>query len=148
MTHRTPQNLDWMPVGRVVAMRAAGDCWDAVRVPRRITLTALGQLGDHTGAVIEDPGGSLFYWLIPPGTASSWEFNADAQIQILGETTQHVAVPGPQRTAGPHWRVPPTRVRCLTEPGTLKAALYAAVRDACGPRAGADHRGYRREVSR
>ncbi|MCX4582450.1 hypothetical protein [Streptomyces sp. NBC_01481] len=133
MTKRTAHNLDWVPPGRVVSMRPAGEWWDAVRVPRAIGLSVLGRLGDDTGAVIEDPGGRLFYWLVPTGHAVAWEFHPAAQVQVLRETA-HVAVPGPQRTAGPQWRVPPTRGRCLTDASQLRAALEAAVSAALGPR--------------
>lgn len=140
MTNRTPHNRDWIPAGRAVSMRPAGRWWDAIRVPRSLALTVLGQLGDQTGAVIEDPSGDILYWLVAPGHAADWEFHPAAGVHVLGETA-HVAVPGPQRTAGPHWRVPPTCTRCLTDPRRLKAALYAAVQDAFGPRLAAEHFG-------
>ncbi|WP_240138076.1 hypothetical protein [Streptomyces sp. MUM 178J] len=88
----------------------------------------LEHLGDRSGAVIEDPGGNTFYWLVPPGSTLEWEeeFTPQAQVQMLSETA-HVAVPGPQCTAGPQWRIPPTRMRCLTAAEALRDALAAAV---------------------
>ncbi|MGW7363058.1 hypothetical protein ACWGI8_06400 [Streptomyces sp. NPDC054841] len=138
MTNRTAH--DWLPTGRVVSMRPAGEWWDAVSVPRGLALAVLGQLGNQTGAVIEDPRGNTLYWLVEPGGASGWEFNPAASVRVLGETT-HIAVPGPQRTTGPQWRVPPTRSRCLTDPQALKTALCAAVQSTFGPRIGAEHFG-------
>ncbi|MET7781500.1 hypothetical protein ABZU94_07210 [Streptomyces mirabilis] len=121
---KTPP-LDWMPAGRTVSLRPAGKWWDAVRVPRDIGLEALGRLGSGTGAVIEDPGGGLLYWFVPAGEASAWQMTEGARIIVLGDTA-HVPVPGPQRTSGPHWRVPPTRSNTLTDPSRLHNALAQA----------------------
>ncbi|MER6355681.1 hypothetical protein ABT186_28675 [Streptomyces sp. NPDC001634] len=95
------RSLDWLPVGRTVSMRPAGEWWDAVRVPRAIALEALGRLGANSGAVIKDPGGGILYWLVPASHADDWQMPEGARIAVLGQP-DHVAVPGPQRTAGPH----------------------------------------------
>ena len=124
---------DWLPIGRTVAMRPAGQWWDAIRVPRHLGEVILAALGDTAGAVIEDPNGALLYWLVPPGqTTGLEELQPTAGIQVRGATT-HIAMPGPQCTAGPHWRVPPTRRRCLTDPAALREAVEAAVRATFGP---------------
>lgn len=117
---------EWLPAGRVVSLRAAGQWWDAVRVPRHIGESVLIALGDSSGAVIEDPAGALLYWLVPPGAASGWRFPEFCGVQIQGDTT-YLAVPGPQRTAGPHWRIPPTPSRCLTAAAPLGEILRSAV---------------------
>lgn len=132
--NRTPIPLDqWLPAGRVVAMRSAGQWWDAIRVPRHIGESVLTALGDTSGAVIEDTCGALLYWLVEPGAAAGWTFPAFSGVQVHG-TAAHVAVPGPQRTAGPHWRIPPTARRCLTPADVLDDTLRAAVDAALGPR--------------
>jgi hypothetical protein len=123
---RTPNLAQWLPPGRVVALRAAGQWWDAVRVPRHIGESVLTALGDTSGAVIEDPAGGLLYWLIPPGEASAWSLPQLCGVQVQGDTA-HVAVPGPQRTAGPHGRIPPSPSRCLTPGAPLGAVLLDAV---------------------
>lgn len=123
---RTPNLAEWLPAGRVVAMRAAGQWWDAVRVPRHIGENVLTVLGDTSGAVIEDPAGAVLYWLVPPGAASGWVLPQLCGVQIQGDTA-HLAVPGPQRTAGPHWRIPPSPSRCLTPAAPLGAVLLDAV---------------------
>lgn len=117
--------LHWLPVGRTVSLCPAGQWWDAVRVPRPIALEALGRLHGSTGAVIEDPGTGIFYWLVPAGQAAGWQMTEASRIAVLGKTS-HLAVPGPQRTAGPHWRVPPTRSNVLTDPDQLHDALARA----------------------
>ncbi|WP_406168329.1 hypothetical protein [Streptomyces sp. NBC_00996] len=119
------RSLEWMPVGRTVSLRPAGQWWDAVRVPREIALVALGGLSRNTGAVIEDPGGGTLYWLVPAGQAADWQMPEGARIAVLSEAA-HLAVPGPQRTAGPHWRIPPTRSNALMDPGQLHDALARA----------------------
>ncbi|GAA3137537.1 hypothetical protein ACFQ0X_29650 [Streptomyces rectiviolaceus] len=127
-------SLEWMPGGRTVSMRAAGKWWDAVRVPRGIGLDALDRLGDYTGAVIEDPSSARLYWLVPPGEADGWSLPVNAQVLVLGGTA-YVAVPGPECTFGPRWRVPPTQGDALTDTVRLHAALAAAAAHAVGPRA-------------
>ncbi|MEU6221913.1 hypothetical protein ABZ845_31105 [Streptomyces sp. NPDC047022] len=129
---KTPP-LEWLPTGRTVSMRPAGRWWDAVQVPRSMGLDALGHLAGATGAVIEDPGGGLLYWLIPTGSAYTWQMPPGAQVTVLGETN-HLIVPGPQRTSGPHWRIPPTRGNTLTDPSTLHDALTEAAARAVGQR--------------
>ncbi|MFF2852500.1 hypothetical protein ACFVT5_40320 [Streptomyces sp. NPDC058001] len=121
---KTP-TMEWMPAGRTVSLRPAGKWWDAVRVPRATGLEALGRLGGDTGAVIDDPDGGILYWLVPPGQAAQWRMPDGARIVVLGDAA-HVAVPGPQRTSGPHWRVPPTRGCALTDPVRLHNALAQA----------------------
>jgi hypothetical protein len=124
VTKSTEHPLEWLPTGRTVAMRAAGEWWDAVRVPRYLGESVLTALGPACGAVIEDPSGALLYWLVPPGEAEGWQIQPGSGVYVQGAAT-HLAVPGPQRTAGPHWRVPPTRTRCLTDPVSLRRALAA-----------------------
>lgn len=123
--------LEWLPAGRTVAMLPAGQWWDAVRVPRALALEALGGLGSRSGAVIEDPGGGLLYWLVPAGRADDWHLAEKSRIRVLGHNSS-VAVPGPQRTAGPHWRIPPTRDGALTDPEQLHNALARAAAVSAG----------------
>ena len=133
VTRPTAQSLDWLPSGRLVVMRPAGEWWDAVRVPRALGEPALTALGPQCGAVIEDPGGALLYFLVQPGQAAHWVMPPGSGVRVQGAAT-YLAVPGPQRTAGPHWRVPPTRTRCLTDTAPLLEALQASVDAALGPR--------------
>lgn len=133
MTPRKTHPLDWLPPGRIVELRPAGEWWDAIRVPRALGEPVLTALGPSCGAVIEDPSGALLYFLVRPGDAAGWSVPAGCGVLVHGHTA-HVAVPGPQRTAGPHWRVPPTRTRCLTPAGPLREALGTAIDAASGRR--------------
>ncbi|NGO14323.1 hypothetical protein G5C60_43715 [Streptomyces sp. HC44] len=103
----------------------AGEWWDAVRVPLALGVRTLEELGNATGAVIEDSYGTTLYWLIPPGSATDWNV---PPAQILGSGC-HLAVPPPHRTRAPglHWRVVPTRTRHWTNPTTLHRALRTAL---------------------
>ncbi len=110
-------------------MLPSGQWWDAVRVPRDIGLDALGRLDGLSGAIIEDTAHGHLYWLIPPGDATTWELSAGASVTVLADRAE-VAVPGVQRTLGPHWRVPPTRGRVLTDAARLRRALAIVARPA------------------
>jgi len=114
-----------------VRLVAAGEWWDAVRVPLALGSGALRDLGDATGAVIDDGYGGLLYWLIRPGTAAGWNL---PQVNVLGSGS-HVAVPPIHRLTGPglHWRVPPSRDREWTSTPLLHSALSAALLPEMGP---------------
>ncbi|MEU6534443.1 hypothetical protein [Streptomyces sp. NPDC047000] len=113
--------------GAEVRTVAAGDWFDAVRVPLDLGLATLHLLGDESGAVIRDGFGSILYWLIAPGAAAGWGLE---RVSVLGRG-HHVAVPPLHRTTGPglYWQVPPTRgLECTSAP-RLHAALHAALHD-------------------
>lgn len=123
---RPPSPLDqWLPTGSLVALRSAGRWWDAVRVPRHIGEAVLTALGDQSGAVIDDPSGALMYWLIPPGGAHAWAMPDQSGIVVQGDAT-YIAVPGTGRTVGPHWRIPPSPSKCLTDADPLGELLRMA----------------------
>lgn len=117
------------PVG--IHLMPAGRDWDAVRVSPRIGLEAHQAMGDASRAVICDSGGQL-YWLLPPGTASTWDV---PHTESLGLTI-YVVVPHTALTAGPgdHWERPPGPSGYLTDPDVLCAALLATVDRHYGPR--------------
>jgi len=108
-----------------VRLVAAGEWWDAVRVPLALGDEALGHLGDQAGAVIKDGYGSCLYWLISPGAAVDWHL---AQVKVLGPGS-HVAVPPLHRVTGPglYWYVPPSRDREWTSAPLLHSALRTSL---------------------
>jgi hypothetical protein len=111
--------------GAEVCTLAAGDWFDAVRVPLDPGLTALRLLGDGSGAVIRDGFGAILYWLIAPGSAAGWRLEG---VSVLGRG-HHVAFPPLHRTTGPglYWQVPPVRGRECTSAPRLYAALDIAL---------------------
>ena len=116
----------WMPSRRAeVRTLAAGEWWDAVRVPPGLGVHALRHLGDETGAVIRDGYGGILYWLISPGSAAHWHL---PQVTVLGPGC-HVAIPPLHRTTGPglYWQVPPSQVRETTATPRLYDALHASL---------------------
>lgn len=120
--------LSAVPTIADCTIQPAGRIWDAVRVPLTIGQHALDILGRRSGAVIEDPIGLVLYWLIPPGSAKSWQLT---DIRVLGDGG-HLAVPPPRRTQGPgpHWRICPGDGQLVTD----SHALHAAISDALAPR--------------
>ena len=133
--HMRPTCPSWLPPDYPpdcrIRMRPAGRDWDAVRAPYYLGETALGQLGDHCGAVIYDPRESALYWLVKAGATSGWEV---PYTRGLG-TTQYLAIPAAACTTPPgvHWLIPPGE-RLLTNVEPLRDALTAAVRAHLGPR--------------
>lgn len=113
--------------GAEVRTLAAGDWFDAVRVPLDLGLATLRLLGDDSGAVIRDGFGAILYWLIAPGAAAGWRLE---RVSVLGRG-HHVAVPPLHRTQGPglYWQVPPSRGFECTSAPRLHAALHAALHD-------------------
>ncbi|WP_186318939.1 hypothetical protein [Streptomyces sp. SAJ15] len=101
----------------------AGLTWDAVRVSLDSADDVLKQLGDKSGAVIEDPREACLYWLVAPGAAEGWTLPHPVLQQGA-----FVPVPPAPRTEGPavHWRVPPGPGRGLTDALRLHTALLEA----------------------
>ncbi len=115
------------PNGTEIEALRAGQWWDAVRVRATVGNRALELLGEAAGAVIADPDRSRLYFLIPSGTAASWN---PQYADVLGDGPQavFVGVPPVSRREGPgvHWCVPPQRGQYLTDPVFLYEALRAA----------------------
>lgn len=108
----------WKPPTEIETQRA-GVHWDAIRIREPLATSVLAALGNRTGAVIEDTlGGPTWYWLVPAGTADTWDV---AGSDALGAACW-VTVPGPQTRGRIRWRVPPTAT-LLTGPRLLTDAL-------------------------
>lgn len=108
-------------------LEAAGDTWDAVRVPRSVGSDAVAILGSRSGAALQDPHEGCMYLFIAPGTAAGWEPSDVPGARILS-TGAHVVFPPARRTSGPgpHWRICPGDDGLLTDTAALRAALEDA----------------------
>ncbi|MDX5566899.1 hypothetical protein PYK79_31705 [Streptomyces sp. ID05-04B] len=117
-----------LPSAAGCILQDAGQEWDAIRVPRQAGLAAMAILGPRCGAVVED-GGTVLYFFVPRGTASRWALE---NTKALG-TGSSVTIPPARRTEGPgpHWRMCPGDDRLITNAD----ALHAALADAFGPQA-------------
>ncbi|WP_141724776.1 hypothetical protein [Streptomyces niveus] len=74
----------WLhPAGTTIELTAAGESWDAVRVPIRYARGMLDRLGREGGAVIEDLYSQCLYWLVRPGSADGWGLSP-LYVTILG----------------------------------------------------------------
>ncbi|MDT3397607.1 hypothetical protein RKE29_13255 [Streptomyces sp. B1866] len=124
----------WAPPEQDHEMQPAGVWWDALRVPTPIGERALGILRERTGAVVEDPGGSLLYWFVRKGVTGRWDQGRLREVRLLGQDS-FLVVPPLHRRGGsaPYWRVAPRMGRLLTDPERLRIALGLAVQDALGP---------------
>lgn len=116
------------PTGLAVVAIRAGERWDAVKVSAELGNRALALLGNASGAVISDGRDGWMYWLVRPGTAGPWNLPRVRVLGGAGGQIHYVPVPGTGRTAGPgpHWRVPLSYDRRLTDPAILRTALTAA----------------------
>ncbi|MBZ4318421.1 hypothetical protein [Streptomyces huiliensis] len=122
----------WVPVGDGPHLCAAGERWDAVRVPETVgrrAVALLREAGEPVGPVVLDPEGPepRMYFLVPVGTAARWE---ERDTVPLGRRC-HVLLPSAERTAppGPHWHVVPDAPRSPTRPDALRQALGRARRE-------------------
>lgn len=129
-------HLDWIPpdspADQSIQMRPANRDWDAIRVPVCHAQATIDALGSDCGAVLWDTWGGCVYWLVPVGTAATWDLPGT---RACG-AAQHVAIPSLSHRSRPglHWLIPPSRERCLTDPELLRGAVRAAVEAAFGPR--------------
>ena len=105
-------------------VRAAGHEWDAVRAPVAVGRIALALLGEHNGAVIEDPREPALYWFVWQGTTTRWDVPGTRPLGM----DQHLVVPGRCRTRGPGpwWRIRPDDRWFFTDPIALRGALLTA----------------------
>lgn len=121
----TSEATFWMPPrGTQGKVEPAGRWWDAVRVSRFLGEQVLKQLGEASGAVIEDVPRALLYWLIEPGSADDWP--EMSQVTVWG-TACYISVPPQSATNEPvRWRVPGEPGRYLTDVQALRHALETA----------------------
>ncbi|MFF3749842.1 DUF6415 family natural product biosynthesis protein [Streptomyces sp. NPDC002018] len=122
------------PVGTTVELVPVGRHWDAVRVRSHIGERVIERLGADSGAVIEDWHGRVLYWLVPLGTADTWDLPLSVVVP-LGVAT-FVAVPPVSYTDEERlrWIVPLTATRYLTDPELLHHALTTEISVTAGPR--------------
>lgn len=113
----------WWAAQRV-ALLPVGRCWDAVKTPTDIGEQAID--AGVRGPIVSD--GVLLYFLVPAGTSTQWP--RTETVECLGDTC-YLAVPSPDRTAGPgvHWRSAPDG-HTLVSPDALAAAVALPVGDA------------------
>ena len=108
----------WLSQARVVLL-PLGRAWDAVKVLAPLGIEAARSV---CGPVIYDPAGHAVFFLVPAGTAKTWEL---ADTMPLGEAC-YLTTPAPEVTAppGPHWLHVPDG-RSLVDPHQLREALAA-----------------------
>ncbi|MGP3632664.1 hypothetical protein ACTU45_04690 [Streptomyces sp. 24-1644] len=108
------------PIGEGSRLAPAGKEWDAIRVTRIVGLQAIRSLGARTGPVIMDPAARVMYFLVPPGSTSSWEHLP--QSTALSETNHVVLPPKHKHTPpGPYWLI--AEQQPLADTHALRRAL-------------------------
>ncbi|WP_405612282.1 hypothetical protein [Streptomyces sp. NBC_01508] len=123
----------WTPPTTTIELVAAGNVWDAVRVPARYGPGVISRLGTTTGAVIEDTHAATLYWLVHPGTADTWDLSPQ-HVSVLGAAS-YVAVPPPGEGKPAYrlrWAVPLTPTCYLTNAQALLTALTAEIETVSG----------------
>ncbi|MFI0780683.1 hypothetical protein [Streptomyces sp. NPDC021212] len=97
-------------------------------MPEDVGERALVILGDQSGAVIKDRCNTL-YWLIAPGTATSWKLRGVTVLAHAEGVATYLGVPPADRLPRPgsYWRIPFTRGRYLTDPQLLYKALVSVL---------------------
>ena len=102
----------WLPPEGTYAARPAGKDWDAIQIDGARAWAILAHLGDlapgGVGPVLCDPGGPRMrlYYLVPPGTATTWDVPHTAALGAACWLT----IPGDEeqgRPDGLHWLTPP-----------------------------------------
>lgn len=103
-------------------------CCDLVTVPARRGLEALDIMwrgcDGGVGPVLHDGGCDTLGFLVPPGTAETWDVLGSACTRML---TRGVT-DGPPPVTGTCWLFSPCEVPGITDPGRLRSALREAAR--------------------
>ncbi|MEU4152591.1 hypothetical protein [Streptomyces sp. NPDC026659] len=115
-----------LPATAGASLLDAGHDWDAIRMSRPLSLTVMGILGAHCGAVLEDPltSGGVLYFFTPAGTSRTWDVDGTRSLG-LGAS---VVIPPTLRMEGPgpYWRIRPGPDYWFTAPSLLAFAIVAA----------------------
>lgn len=112
----------WQPPGKIETQRA-GVHWDAIRIEQPLAEVVLRSLGRRTGVVIEDRWAHVWYWLVPAGTADTWDAPGSMPLGVACWVT----VPCSTKSDRIVWRVPPSTHAVLTGPRLLAEALAGAL---------------------
>ncbi len=114
-----------IPSADGTCIAAAGEHWDAVKLPRALGAAALSSVAGEPGAVVVSAGNRSLYFLIPPGSATAWNLPPAV---VLGATS-HIALPPPhrQQPPGPYWLISPRAGRLHTHSGELLCAVEIAL---------------------
>ncbi|MGW3252395.1 hypothetical protein ACWDCX_17725 [Streptomyces fungicidicus] len=102
---------------------------DVVTVPARQGLEAVDILrrgaGDAVGPVLHDGGCDTLGFLVPPGTAASWDVPGSTCTETDGRGLRLA----PESSAdGADWLLPPGEAEPATDPAVLREALDEAQR--------------------
>lgn len=102
----TAQEIALLPLGRA---------WDVVRID------GIPEVLSVDGPIISDLDGAVLYFLVPVGTARTWDVPGT---EALGDTA-YLTIPALGRTTppGPHWLQPPSMPGHLVSPEQLHDAL-------------------------
>jgi len=123
--------LPWLPPEGTVWNVEAGIHFDAIRVPRTLGVSALGDLQEEGGAVICDPWSRIMYFLVEPSSTLDWQVRETLR---CGPATYVVVPPLNAQETVLHWAVPPSPDCPFFPVGRLHDALTAVVEAAFGPR--------------
>ncbi|MFG2950493.1 hypothetical protein [Streptomyces adustus] len=147
----SPQTAAMEWARHCVAVLAAGQKWDVVRVPYAVLHPDFGldttpdklrhQVSElkMSGSMFCDPYRPYLYVMVPPGTDKTWPYDSSpAGVECLGGTRpfiHHVGVPSLDRLAPPglFWLIPPYSLDSpLADPEHLKQVLRLGPRPDTG----------------
>ncbi|MFF5720348.1 hypothetical protein [Streptomyces buecherae] len=113
----------WIPPGEGVNWSSIGQHgWHIISLPTWLGNRVLAELGEESGAVIQDDLVHTMTWLVPLGSAEECALPPEAN--TTGDEGK-IFVPGMARTRTTYWRVKPDAKRLLTDCVRLLAALEA-----------------------
>jgi hypothetical protein len=110
---------------------AAGEDWDAIRVPAGLGVRAVRFLkasGATVGPVLHDQSSGQAYFLTPPGTAWRWK---QEQTRALGKGSWIVLAPPRWEKGSLRWVSDPADCAAHTTADDLAAALAFATSTKC-----------------
>ncbi|GAA5070883.1 hypothetical protein GCM10023336_56430 [Streptomyces similanensis] len=110
---------------RTTRVRLGGNLFDVVisgaRGKGHAIAAALDEVQDGCGPVIEDPEAGWLYWLVPPGSAATWEYH-DYGVCLGAPHTITLPALDRVRPPGVHWLRPSASDR-LVPVKALRALL-------------------------
>ncbi|MBB5933198.1 hypothetical protein [Streptomyces zagrosensis] len=122
-TPTTPP-YDWIPPGGGMRWTSVGELgWHTLTLPMYLGNRVLAELGDTSGAVIQEDADDRLTWLIEPHAPAVQHLRENHNVTLSGDDGSYVFVPGITRHHIVWWRIEPTSNRLLTEAGKLADAI-------------------------
>ncbi|GAA4663332.1 hypothetical protein [Streptomyces youssoufiensis] len=117
-------SLDWVPSGTGMAWVRCGELgWHTLTLPKGLGDRVLADLGEASGAVVQEDEDHRLTWLTEPKPSALSHLRGHPQVTLSGDDGSFLFIPGVDRRHLVWWRIPPAPDRLLTDADRLADAI-------------------------